>query len=86
MRDDRYRLFEVQAVSEALWEMGRSYGVRMATDEQVAVARALAQRTRAKSGPLRPRDFDEVFARFELRKPPRGFGTAVGARLERLSR
>jgi hypothetical protein len=84
--DDRYRLFDVADVSEALWQEGRDYGVALAADEQVAVARTLSKLTRSRSGPLRPRDVEEVFARFELRKPPRGFGGAVSKRLERLSR
>lgn len=88
-KDDRYRTRQdAAAISEALWQVAKEYGItdRLAVDEQAALARTLANVLRRRSGPLTRSDILGAYETFELRRPPNGYAAAVIARLERLDR
>jgi hypothetical protein len=72
------------SVSEALWQESRDYGVEMAVDEQVVIARRVHLLASTEPRGLRPRHIEEQFVRIGMHKPPRGYAGAVIARLERL--
>jgi len=86
--DDRYRINQTsEAISASFWEVAKDYGMlRVAVDEQVAIARCLATSLRKRSGPLKPRDIDSAFSAIDVRLPPRGFARDLIARLERVVR
>jgi len=88
-KDDRYRAGQqTENIIEALWEVALQYGIdrRIASDEQVVVARSLRATLAARSGPLKRQDILGAFEKFQLRRPPDGYAKDVIARLERLDR
>lgn len=62
---------------DALFESAEEYGLTLSTPQQVDVARTVASKpVRLHSG----KTVEEAFERHGLRRPPRGFGSAVIAR------
>jgi hypothetical protein len=74
----------LSSVSEALWQESRDYGVEMAVDEQVIIARRVALLAQTEPKGLKPKHITDQFLRLQMRKPPPGYARAVIARLERL--
>jgi hypothetical protein len=74
----------LDTVSEALWQESHDYGVRMAVDEQVVIARRVHLLAMTEPRGLKPTHIDDQFVRIGLHKPPRGYAGAVIKRMERL--
>jgi len=61
-------------LSEALWEAGRDYGIRLEVSQQVAVARAVATKPREAA---MPDDVRAAFVANGLPRPPAAYAKAV---------
>lgn len=74
----------LDSVSEALWQESRDYGVEMAVDEQVVIARRVHHLAQTEPKGLKPTHITDQFVRLQMRKPSPGYAGAFIRRLERL--